>query len=142
MGTKINPGKFDCYAAALPDEPMFVLLARDPDFERLVRSWATRRQADCFNGDRPMSDNALVEEACDVAVCGARWRRNNMGKWRNRHEPSIMQRTTPTPDERAAIDNLRRSFEWRSPNDQVQSTLAIKRELAEYILAYIDRQMA
>lgn len=29
MGTKNNPGAFDCYANAEPDEPMFVLLARD-----------------------------------------------------------------------------------------------------------------
>ena len=26
---KENPGRFDCYANALPDEPMFVLLARE-----------------------------------------------------------------------------------------------------------------
>lgn len=39
MGTKNNPGKFDCYDAALPDEPMFVLLARDP----VVREWVRRR---------------------------------------------------------------------------------------------------
>lgn len=30
MGTKSNPTQFDCYANALPDEPMFILLARDP----------------------------------------------------------------------------------------------------------------
>lgn len=29
MGTKNNPGAFDCYANAEPDEPMFVLLGRD-----------------------------------------------------------------------------------------------------------------
>ena len=29
MGTKNNPGQFDCYRNAEPDEPMFVLLARD-----------------------------------------------------------------------------------------------------------------
>jgi hypothetical protein len=28
MGTKNVPGKFDCYANALPDEPTFVLLGR------------------------------------------------------------------------------------------------------------------
>jgi len=28
MATKKNPGEFDCYANAGPDEPMFVLLAR------------------------------------------------------------------------------------------------------------------
>lgn len=43
MATKDNPGKFDCYANALPDEPMFVLLARDELAPSLVRLWATIR---------------------------------------------------------------------------------------------------
>jgi len=43
MGTKNNPGTFDCYDNAEPDEPMFVLLARDPQAPRLVRSWADVR---------------------------------------------------------------------------------------------------
>ena len=40
MGTKNNPGDFDCYAAAEPDEPMFVLLARDEQAPQSVRQWA------------------------------------------------------------------------------------------------------
>ena len=43
MGTKNNPSKFDCYAKAEPDEPMFVLLARDPQASALVRIWAANR---------------------------------------------------------------------------------------------------
>lgn len=39
MGTKNNPGKFDCYAKAEPDEPMFVLLARDPFAPFVVELW-------------------------------------------------------------------------------------------------------
>lgn len=42
MGTKLNPGKFDCYTNALPDEPMFVLLARDEQAPERVRDWANR----------------------------------------------------------------------------------------------------
>jgi len=45
MGTKNNPGKFDCYQNAEPDEPMFVLLGRDPSAAQLVRMWAYVRQA-------------------------------------------------------------------------------------------------
>ena len=41
--SKNNPGKWDCYAKAHPDEPMFVLLARDPLAPELVRQWAFRR---------------------------------------------------------------------------------------------------
>ncbi len=44
MGTKLKPGKFDCYDKAEQDEPMFVLLARDPLAPVLVRIWATLRE--------------------------------------------------------------------------------------------------
>jgi hypothetical protein len=47
MGTKNNPGSYDCYANAEPDEPMFVLLGRDPAAAVLVRAWlAIRREMD------------------------------------------------------------------------------------------------
>lgn len=29
MGTKNNPGKYDCYAKAEPDEPLFTLRGKD-----------------------------------------------------------------------------------------------------------------
>ena len=45
MGTKRNPGAFDCYAAAAAeDEPMFVLLARDRHAPLLVEMWASMRE--------------------------------------------------------------------------------------------------
>lgn len=44
MGTKNNPGKFDRHANAHPDEPMFVLLGRDPSAGAIVRLWAALRR--------------------------------------------------------------------------------------------------
>jgi hypothetical protein len=44
MGTKSAPGKFDCYARAEVDEPMFVLLARDASAPQLIRQWAAARE--------------------------------------------------------------------------------------------------
>ena len=44
MGTKNTPGQFDCYTRADPDEPMFVLLARDPLAPALVELWASLRE--------------------------------------------------------------------------------------------------
>lgn len=82
MGTKENPGKFDCYKNALPDEPMFVLLARDPDFNRLVCEWANKRESDIRCGERPQSDYAIVNEAYNCASEGEKWRQENNGKWR------------------------------------------------------------
>ena len=46
MGTKNNPGKFDCYENAEPDEPMFVLLGRDPLAAHLVSLWSKIRMGD------------------------------------------------------------------------------------------------
>lgn len=46
MGTKNNPGAFDCYANAEADEPMFVLLGRDKHAPELVRRWVELRLAD------------------------------------------------------------------------------------------------
>lgn len=89
MGTKNDPGEFDCYANALRDEPMFILLARDPDFARLVREWAVRRGQDIACGNRPGSDMPMVDEAYATATRGAKWRLNNMGKWRVRPKGEI-----------------------------------------------------
>ena len=46
MGTKNNPGDYDCYANAEPDEPMFVLLARDETALYLVKAWKAIRCGD------------------------------------------------------------------------------------------------
>lgn len=68
MGTKNNPGAFDCYAAAHPDEPMFVLLGRDRHAPLLVTLWAWMREID---GE----DAAKVAEARDCAAQMRSWRR-------------------------------------------------------------------
>lgn len=82
MGTKNNPGKFDCYNNALPDEPMFILLARDPSFNKLVHRWARERRYLILVGERPDGDFEMVNEATHCAVEGMEWRRTNNGIWR------------------------------------------------------------
>lgn len=67
MGTKNNPGAFDCYANADPDEPMFVLLGRDPMAPSLVRAWAEMRR----NAGEPQ---AKVDEAHECADAMGQWR--------------------------------------------------------------------
>lgn len=44
MATKNQPGDYDCYANALPDEPMFILLGRDRNAPSLVEAWADVRE--------------------------------------------------------------------------------------------------
>lgn len=66
MASKNNPGTFDCYANAQPDEPMFVLLGRDKHAPTLVWLWATMRELDSENP-------AVVAEARKCAVDMMAW---------------------------------------------------------------------
>lgn len=82
MGTKNNPAPNDCYANALPDEPMFTLLARDPSSPNLVQRWAAQRNEEIALKRRPLSDVDLVKEALACADAMREWRRANDGVWR------------------------------------------------------------
>ena len=66
MATKNNPGEYDCYAAADPDEPMFVLLGRDKHAPTLVWLWATLRELD-------EEDPAKVQEARECCAMMLEW---------------------------------------------------------------------
>lgn len=66
MGTKNDPGAYDCYANAEPDEPLFVLLARDKHAPTLVWLWATLREFDD-------EDPAKVAEARQCALAMITW---------------------------------------------------------------------
>jgi hypothetical protein len=46
MASKNNPGAYDCYQNAEPDEPLFVLLGRDKHAPALVWLWAVLRELD------------------------------------------------------------------------------------------------
>ncbi len=65
MGTKKHPGTIDCYAAAAPDEPIFILRANDVNAPEAVRQWATlyyqekRRQGTWTDQTRAKYNEAL-----------------------------------------------------------------------------------
>jgi hypothetical protein len=63
MGTKNTPGKFDCYVNAAPDEPMFILLGRDPVASFVVEFWINLRRI--REGGSP--DEVQLEEALSCA---------------------------------------------------------------------------
>jgi len=73
MGTKNNPAEFDCYEKADPDEPMFILLARDAQAATSVRSWAIARLT---NGEKNYSK---IIEALQCADAMDEWRRQSIG---------------------------------------------------------------
>jgi hypothetical protein len=68
MGTKNNPGNFDCYHNAASDEPMFIVLGRDPIGAGLVRAWAAARPALEKRGD-----DAKIIEALQCANAMDDW---------------------------------------------------------------------
>lgn len=88
MGTKNNPGDNDCYSRAMPDEPMFTLLGRDPAAPDCLRKWAKDRLDAIVKRLRPNSDMELVVEAMKCADDMDDWRIANDGVWRN---PSLFQ---------------------------------------------------
>jgi hypothetical protein len=77
MSTKNNPGEWDCYSKAEPDEPMFVLLARDESAHLLVLAWAHARMgnsqqaihcvmtASQIGKHKPAPDIRKINEAMD-----------------------------------------------------------------------------
>lgn len=72
MGTKNNPGKFDCYEKAEPDEPVFVLLGRDATAMQTVLAWCI------LNKDRQPKEKLTEALLCAVQMG------NFYAKWRDR----------------------------------------------------------
>jgi hypothetical protein len=59
-------GTNDSYAKAEPDEPMFVLLARDPSAPHFVRHWATQNKGH--------QTEEKLKEAFECAAAMVSWR--------------------------------------------------------------------
>ena len=86
MGTKLKPGKFDCYAKAAGDEPIFVLRAKDPRAPNLVRNWADhyliQKQIgnSVGNGPEPLTESQREKYLSALACADA------MEEWRRKEE--------------------------------------------------------
>src|SRR5687768_14286082 len=80
MGTKANPGRYDCLAKLDKDEPYFVLVAHDAMAPALVRSWAQLREQQVEQGIKPPSDMAQVAEARQCAAQMEIWRADQIAK--------------------------------------------------------------
>ena len=68
MGTKQNPGQFDCLDKIAPDEPFFVLRAKDPLASHLVREWVERASSTLLH------EPEKLQEALDCADSMDEWR--------------------------------------------------------------------
>lgn len=63
MGTKNNPGVFDCHDKADPDEPRFTLLGRDPFTPVMLELWAEMREDAGDDPERVKEARVLAHEA-------------------------------------------------------------------------------
>lgn len=86
MGTKRNPGRFDCYAKAEPDEPLFVLLARDPTAALTVTIWMKLRDLRRRAGPHRVEDAEQIEEAREIARAMETWASEH-----GRDEPRVQE---------------------------------------------------
>ncbi len=76
MGTKNNPGVFDCHANAEPDEPYFTLLGRDPCAPVTILFWMHLRHV--LYGLK-LGEIDKISEASQVAT--------DMGEWATKLSP-------------------------------------------------------
>jgi hypothetical protein len=95
MGTKNNPGKYDCYAKAAPDEPIFTMRGKDVSAPYFVEMWTYVRQGKfrdaqfalammCADPDVKaiVGDCDKFAEALDVAEAMRTWRREGVEEGR------------------------------------------------------------
>lgn len=102
MVTKINPGLGDYFRRALPDEPLFIILARDPSGPAQIIEWSDRRRKDIMkefidNADKLEDDTEFFKsrrrelqqcsEADEIAGRMIAWRAANEGAWRDGAPP-------------------------------------------------------
>lgn len=76
MSTKNNPGAFRCFEAALPDEHVFTLLARDPAAPATLEFWAAEREL-CGKTSNPDDLDRIVDARRDADLM-RRWRDENL----------------------------------------------------------------
>jgi hypothetical protein len=77
MASKNKPGRYDGLAKAAPDEPYFVLLARDADAVPALMAWCRSRLQRIRAGDKPLVDLDQVIEAITVVRAMVFWRRHH-----------------------------------------------------------------
>lgn len=94
MGTITDEG---CHTVALPDEPIFTLLARDPCGPEVIRYWITLREAMIGRGEKPEDDHQKLEDAAKVAQDMVTWRSDATDPTQWEHGPRWRYPRAPEP---------------------------------------------
>lgn len=86
--TLADPGNLDCLAKAEADEPMFILLARDPAAPAVIRQWAEDRIAG--HARYELDDQTEHARAArQIADAMELWREANPGKRQTAQEGTL-----------------------------------------------------
>lgn len=93
MSTKSTPGSFRCYEAALPDEPMFVILGRDPAGPATLHFWAQERIKQ--GKTKEIDDNARIGACLRESEEMAAWRKKIMDHAEETGEPPAWKLPRP-----------------------------------------------
>lgn len=131
MSTKMNPGKFNCHAAAYPDEPVFTLLGRDPAAPATIKFWRQERVR--LGKTENIDDLDRIAESILEAQAFEVWRAQNLDPfgdgtptWRTPHTVPEGNpiRVEPAAMEVSVKDTLmqvlsRLSNEHRSEQDRI-----------------------
>ena len=78
----------DCYLKAIPGEPRFTLLARDPSAPIAIHAWVKERRthliknSDNIDPKEEKEEFRKLQEADEIANEMIEWRMENEGKWR------------------------------------------------------------
>jgi len=70
------------FAKAKDDEPLFLLMGRDPSAPDIIEHWASVREAEVRAGRRPAGDMRQAAQARECAQQMRSWRDANDGMWR------------------------------------------------------------
>lgn len=99
--TKTHPGMFRCYEAALPDEPMFVILGRDPAGPATLEFWAQERVRQQKVHERDDQDRikAAIDEAKDMQD----WRSRMLAHAEEMGEQPVWKLPRPFGDDLAPV---------------------------------------
>lgn len=146
MSTKRNPSAYRCYEAALPDEPIFTILARDPAGPATLRYWA---QARTKHGKTANTDDTdRIEDALRDADLMEEWRKANLDPlgtgvptWKlprpgdeSGNPISLSDRVEYVPAERDGSEAVRVSIDWlKRITEDLTSGRIDRKQFAELI---------
>lgn len=88
MGTKNNPGHYDCYAKLAEDEPYFVLRGKDPFGWLLVNLWCSIRTMMMRANASPKEKENYQTKLREAKACAA-----SMKSFAERHPANIEERS-------------------------------------------------